>query len=185
MKILLIVPNSRQVYKSIRLGVLYIASSLRKEGVTTMKIIDARHEGLSHKEISRRIKDFSPELVGISGLSMEATEVHKLARLAKEIDVGCQVVIGGPYASSCPESIIKDLNIDFVVIGEGEKTICKLINALENKTDIDEIDGLAFRKDSKLVIRPPTMIEDIDSIAFPAWETIDMEKYFNDIYQHI
>ena len=185
MKILLIIPNSKNIIRSISLGPLYIASSLRKEGFSDIKIIDARHEGLSDKQISRRIKDFSPRVVGISGLSMEATEVHKLARLAKQINTKCKVIIGGPYASCSPQAIIKDPNIDFVVIGEGERTICKLINAIESNRDVSGIDGIAFRNADIPVIKPEALIiEDLDSIAFPAWDLIDLEEYFNDLHRH-
>jgi len=185
MKLLLIIPNSKNIIRTIRLGLLYIASSLRKEGSHHIKIIDAKHEGLSDKEVCQRIKDLSPEVVGISGLSTEATEVHKLASLAKQIDTKCKVVIGGPYASSSPEFIIKDPNVDFVVIGEGERTVCELINALENDGDASRIDGIAFKNGDKSVIKPPkALIEDLDSIAFPAWDLIDMERYFNDLHRH-
>ena len=58
-KILLVMPNSK-IFKRISLGLLYIASSLRKESVHHIKIVDAKHERLNHRKISTH-KDFSYE----------------------------------------------------------------------------------------------------------------------------
>lgn len=186
MKILLIVPNSKDTIRSIPLGLLYIAASLREKGSHhVIKIIDARHEGLNYEDVYKRIKDFSPEVVGISGLSIEAGDVHKISSLAKEVDTRCKVVIGGPYTFTGTEFIINDPNIDFVIMGEGERTVYELINALENGGGFSRIDGLAFKDGNTPVINVPrTMIEDADSITFPAWDLIDMEGYFNDMHIH-
>ncbi|MBU1912656.1 MAG: B12-binding domain-containing radical SAM protein [Candidatus Omnitrophica bacterium] len=185
MKIILIIPNSGKIPPLIPLGTLYIASALKKAGDHQIKIIDARVGRLNYKEISGSIKSFSPELVGITGLCIEAPEVHKLVRLVKQIDAQYKVVVGGAYATFCRESIIEDPNIDFVVIGEGEKAICNLVDALENGKNISGIDGIGFKNGSKTTINlPVALTEDIDSIPLPAWGLIDMEKYFHGPHKH-
>jgi len=185
MKVLLMIANSKTTYKSPPLGLLYVSSALRQAGFGQIQIIDARVRGLSHKEISRQIKSFSPDVAGISALSIEGPEVHRLAGLLRQTQPRCKVVVGGAYATSSPEFIIKDPHIDFVVMGEGEKTMCSLMDALTNGKDVSGIDGLAFKNDGDLVINLPTKtIEDIDSLPFPAWDLIDMERYFHCKYRH-
>lgn len=184
MKILLLMPCSRKIYRSLPLGLLYIAASLREAGFRQVKIIDAREENLDYKEISMRIKEFSPDVVGITGLNIQADDIHKLSDIVKKLDINCKVVIGGAYATSRPEFIIKDPNIDFVVIGEGERAVCNLARALENNENLSRIDGLAFKNHGRLIINPPqTMIKDLDSIPFPAWDLVEMERYFNGPYR--
>ncbi|MCX5692525.1 MAG: radical SAM protein [Candidatus Omnitrophica bacterium] len=185
MKIAFIIANSPEVKHLIPLGPLYLASYLRSQGYHDITIIDARHERLSDKAVSRRIKALSPDVVGISGMSMESAHVHRLARLAKEIDANCKVIVGGPYATSSPEHIMKDQNVDFVVIGEGERTAARLINALQEGKDFSEIDGMAFKNNGTCVVNPvQSAIEDLDVIPFPAWDIINMEGYFKDIRNH-
>ena len=185
MKIVFIIANSPEVIHLIPLGPLYLASYLRSQGYSDVAVIDARHERLSDKAISRRIKALAPDVVGITGLSMEFAEVHRLAGLAKEINAHCTVIVGGPYATSSPEHIMKDHNIDFVVIGEGERTVTRLVKALENENDFSKIEGLAYRNNLTCVINPISpAIEDLDDIPFPAWDLINMEGYFNDIRNH-
>ncbi len=185
MKIALIIPNTRFVRASIRLGPLYLASYLRSQGYRDITVIDARHARLSRGAVSRRIKDVAPDVIGISGLSMEYAEVHELARLAKEINGNCKVIVGGPYATSSYDQTLNDPHVDFAVIGEGERTIVRLINALEEGRDYSAIEGLAFKNGQACVVNPaPPVIEDLDAIPFPAWDLIDMEEYFRDIHNH-
>jgi len=185
MKILLLLPNSKNIVRSIPLGLLYLAASLKEAGFCDIKIIDARRENLSERAITRQFVSFAPDVVGISGLSLEAPEVHALARLAKQADARCKVVVGGAYATSSPDHIMQDPNIDFAVIGEGERTLCNLIHALEHNEDVRGIDGLACRLDGRpLVNLPKTVIEDIDSLPFPSWHLIDMERYFHGVRRH-
>jgi radical SAM superfamily enzyme YgiQ (UPF0313 family) len=191
MKILLIKPNPRPqsdggaVVKSVPLGLLYLAASLRQAGYPRINIVDARVDDLGHKEILALLEKFSPDVVGISGLGTEASETHKLARLAKAASAHCKVVVGGPYASSCPEVIIEDPAIDFVVTGEGERTICELVCALESGRDVSGIDGLAFKTGGIPAVNSRrTTIENVDSIPFPAWDLVDMEKYFSFTSRH-
>jgi radical SAM superfamily enzyme YgiQ (UPF0313 family) len=191
MKILLINPNPRDqfeaaaIIRSVPLGLLYIAAALRRAGYGHIEILDAKVHDLDHKDIIARVNRFVPDLVGISSMSTEALETHKLAGIIKATNIGCKIVIGGAYATSSPELIIKDPNIDFVVIGEGERTVCELAGALEMDRDVSGISGLAFKKNGVPDINSRrTVIEDIDSIPFPAWDLVDMEKYFSFTYRH-
>ncbi|MEI7528021.1 MAG: radical SAM protein [Elusimicrobiota bacterium] len=185
MKILLIQPNPRACYAwpvcaSIPLGLLYVAAALRKAGFGDAAVLDARMQRLGHGEISRRIKEFSPDLVGITGMSTEAGEIHALARLARAADARCRVVVGGPYATTSPEAAVADPDIDFAVTGEGESTVCELAAALERGGGISGLAGLAYKKDGLPVVNPRReAIEDIDGLPLPAWDLLDMEKYFH------
>jgi anaerobic magnesium-protoporphyrin IX monomethyl ester cyclase len=185
MKIAFVIPNSPEIIHLIPLGPLYLASYLKSQGYPDITVIDARHERLSHKDLSRRIKDLSPGVLGITGLSMESAEVHRIAGLAKEINGSCKVIVGGPYATSSPGHILQDPHIDFVVMGEGERTAGKLINALQEGKDLSGIGGLAFKNNGTCVINPPQpAIEELDALPFPEWGLVDVEGYFRDIRKH-
>jgi len=90
-------------------------------------------------------------------------------------------VLDGQYPSARPEECITHPNIDFVVIGEGEHTICELVNKLEegNTQNLKKIKGIAFTENGKNVITPPRpAIQDLDSLPFPARHLLPMDKYF-------
>ncbi|HNW43291.1 MAG TPA: radical SAM protein [Elusimicrobiales bacterium] len=185
MKILLIQPNPRTfsfrpVCASLPLGLLYVAAALRQAGCGEVSVLDARMLRLNHKEISARIRDLAPDLVGLTGMSTEAEFIHALARLAKEAAPRCKVVVGGPYATTSPEEAVGDPNIDFAVLGEGEGTACELAAALAQGGEVAGLAGLAYKKDGRPAVNPRRpVIEDIDSLPMPAWDLVDVEKYFH------
>lgn len=97
------------------------------------------------EELRGRIEDFTPGLVGISALYYSNAEiVDKTARMIKNIDPNIVVVIGGSYATHLPHLALKSKHIDYCVFSEGEDVFCRLINAIETGTSLDDIDGIAY-----------------------------------------
>lgn len=68
---------------------------------------------------------------------------------------------------------------DFIVLGEGEQTLSELITSLETGEQAPEnIAGIAFQKQEEIVKTPPrSVMRDLDTLPFPAWDLIDMEAY--------
>jgi len=156
MKILLIKPSCT-VYKAdptlpsatLPFGIAYLASYLLSKGEEVM-LIDALSEGienierfenktkigLSDEEIERRIREFKPDIVGITSMFTSFyLDAHNLASIVKRINPGIKVVLGGAHASILPEPSLKDKNIDIVVKGEGEITLWNIVRALKEGGD--------------------------------------------------
>lgn len=177
------------------LGLAYIAAVLENSGYT-VSILDAVVEGfnreefagknlvtygLSFEEIEERIRDFDPDYVGISCLfSTQSTNAHRICGIAKRVNPNIITVMGGAHPSALPAETLKDENVDFVVIGEGEYTFRDLIGRLKDGQNYSELEGIAYREDGSIVVRPKTsFIENLDEIPLPARHLLPMEKYFN------
>ncbi|MBC8204626.1 B12-binding domain-containing radical SAM protein [bacterium] len=179
MKILFIRPNSEVPSSAPPMGLLYLGAYLREYGRHEIEIYDARNLGSNLKQIGQAVKKSNPDIIGITAFSMEQKEAHQLAKLSKEIYPDRPVVIGGPYATSQPEDAMRDNNIDYAVIGEGERSGLRLFNMLENGGNPAEVNEIAFRNDDKVVrTNSVDYIIDLDEIPFPAWDLIDFESYF-------
>jgi len=176
------------------LGIAYIGSVLEAAGYEVM-ILDAFVEGLENEipvdnervligltpaEIAQRIRDYSPDVVGVSSLfTIQRRNSHKVCEVAKSVSQNIIVVMGGPHPTAEPEMVLEDRNVDYVVLGEGEETMPELLNRLNAKKDISDIDGLCLRCNGKVVVNKKNrFIEDLDSIPFPARHLLPMEKYF-------
>lgn len=87
-------------------------------------------------------------------------------------------IIGGHGPTPEPEYFLKKTGADAIVMGEGEITILELMEALKNKKSFHHIKGLAFRYDNQFIIneRRP-LINDIDSIPFPAYHLFPIQYY--------
>jgi magnesium-protoporphyrin IX monomethyl ester (oxidative) cyclase len=197
-RVLLIMPPatiSKEYTKEIQppLGLAYIAACLEPD--YTVKIIDAACEGwdrevtlppdlitygLSFSAISDLIRDYAPDVVGVSCLfSMQHKNAHQVCALAKKINKETITLIGGSHPTVLPEETLADENIDFVVLGEGESSTKELLDALRGNKDFTSIDGIAFRAHGKMQINKKTrFIDDLDRLPFPARHLLPMEKYF-------
>ena len=175
------------------LGIAYIGAVLEKAGYK-VKLLDAFVEGwdkehpvendmirvgLSFGEIESRIRDFAPDIVGISNLfTAQRKNAARVAQVVKKVNSSITVIMGGAHPTAVPEMAAQDENVDFVVLGEGENTILELIGCIEGKINRHDLDGVAFRENGKVVVMPKTkFIEDLDSIPFPARHLLPMDEY--------
>lgn len=190
MKILLLQPNTRycfngQVNALPPLGLLYLASALRRAGFGEITLLDARAERLNRRRLRERLRAAAPDLVGITGLTPDAAEMHRCAALAKDCAPGCRVVLGGPYATSDPAGAVSHPAVDFAVRGEGERAVCALAGALANASSPAGIAGLVSRGPGGPVFGPPPAPEpDVDSIAPPAWDLLPLGNYYGSWTRH-
>jgi magnesium-protoporphyrin IX monomethyl ester (oxidative) cyclase len=93
------------------------------------------------------------------------------------------VALGGPHSTLFPKPILEDYKyIDYIVLGEGEMSFKELLRAhFADKRLLNEIDGIAYRKCSDIVVKPKTkFIEDLDTIPYPAYDLIDIKDYYFD-----
>ena len=177
------------------LELAYVAALL--EGQHKIHIMDAPTEGrgnleeidgtkyrvgLANKEIADRIKQWSPEIIGIhipfSGWWKTAYEV---ASTAKGINEDIITILSGLYPSARPEDALMHPNIDFVVLGEAEYTMSELVETLEHRTkaNLQEVKGIGFIENGAAVFTPPRpVIQDLDSLPFPARHLLPMKDYF-------
>jgi len=135
--------------------------------------------GLSTKTITDRIRHYQPDVVIVeipfSGWSKTAYEV---VMLTKKVDKNITVVLFGLHPSARPKECLQDSEADFVVVGEAEITIAELILALEQKSDLDNIDGLGYKKMGTIRLnRSRGFIEDLDTLPMPARHLLPMQVY--------
>lgn len=170
--------KQRGVYPSLGLG--YIAAVLEKEK-HQVKIIDCDAENISFKEIEEKFKEYQPDLVGIYIMTWTFEHANKIAKKIKSINPKIKIMAGGPGITCMPESILKYGNFDFGVISEGELTMTELINNLQkNENNFKKIEGLISKKNKEIIINEPRpLIEDLDSIPFPARHLMPVKKYYD------
>lgn len=136
--------------------------------------------GLSFDEIEEVIRDYGPDVVGVNNLfTRQAENGHKIYMSAKKVDRSIITVAGGAHPTVLPELVLSDENVDFVVLGEGEDTVTGLVNVIEGKNSISDLDGIGYKKNGQIEIIPKTrFIADLDRLPFPARHLLNMEKYF-------
>lgn len=155
-----------------RIGVAIIATILNKNGFK----VKTYAEDLVAIDFNE-IKD--ADLVGISSITSTSSRSYKLISEIKKINPGVQIVMGGAHPTFMPEEVIEN-GSDYAVRGEGEKTIIELINAIEGKCALEDVDGLSFKKDGKFIHnKDRELIENLDDMPFPDWSLLENHKEIN------
>ncbi|MEA2055534.1 MAG: radical SAM protein [Candidatus Thermoplasmatota archaeon] len=165
--ILLIKPSGRHglsfAFDIIPTGLEYIAAYIEKD-VDRVNIIDLEMEPKPVQQtLEKYLDELKPDLVGISMSATEHSEGLEIARLAKK--QGIMTVLGGYHPTAIPDELLSYPQVDFVVRGEGEVTTRELVV----KGNAEDVDGVSYRKDSKVVHNPSRdFIENLDDLPFPA-----------------
>jgi radical SAM superfamily enzyme YgiQ (UPF0313 family) len=166
------------------LGTLYAASLMRQNGYP-VSFFDTMFSQ-APEEIIPVIDEINPKFFviyddGFSYLTkMCLTNMRKAAfrmiHLAKER--GCTVIVSSSDSSD-RYAMYLDEGADFVLIGEAEITLLRLINSIQrNEADFSNIQGLAFKKNVSIITTAKrSVIKDLDELPYPAWDLIDMEPY--------
>lgn len=182
MKILLVKPYSYVSAKGVgpQLGLGYIAAVLLKDG-HDVEIKDLMLAGKVRAKIefSQTLREFKPDLVGITANSHERFYAFEVASWAKKAGIK-KVVMGGIHVTFVPEDTLKHIDsVDIIVRFEGEETMQELCRVLEENGDLRKVKGIAFRDGRReIIVNPPRpFIENLDSLPFPARDLFELEKY--------
>lgn len=178
MKIRLLLINAIDVTKDLQtslppLSLGYLVSALRKKYGETFfefKIID--------REIGKGLKEFKPDIVGITAVSQNYNYAMAYAKMAKKYKI--PVLMGGIHISVLPTTLTRDMTVG--VIGEGEDAIVELLAIYLKKrsfvvAELKMIKGLVYWDGKKLIQtekRKPISL--LNSISRPARDLIKIEK---------
>ena len=150
-------------------GVGYLSSYLRQQGIEN-NIIDL-NLGYSKKDLLKQIDLFRPDIVGISAMSCSYHLSYEIIDLIKE--KGLAVVVGGPHASTFKEDILRRSKADYVILNEGEYRLSDLMSG----KNINDIDGIIYREDKRIITNPAVSFVDIDKVPFPDYAEFELDKY--------
>ncbi len=153
-------------------GLLYIAGVLQKHDIP-VKVVDGFLEGW--KGVEETIRDYRPDIIGITCHTYARARALKIAKLAKDILPEATVVVGGAHPTVMPRQMLENYPfIDIAAIGEADYV---LRDVCENKS-YSAIPGIAYRENGSVVINPRRdVIADLDTLPFPAWNLLDLKRY--------
>ncbi len=150
------------------LGLAYIAAYLEKSG-HKVRILDANVFQMDDHAIIKDILQYTPDMIGLTATTLSYSRAKDLACKIKQHDKNLKIVLGGPHILEMENEVLEEEYWDYTVSGEGELTICHLVNTLEEGGDLHEVEGLAFRKRDDIIVNSPRdPIRNLDSLPFPA-----------------
>ncbi len=179
MKVLFVNPAmekyTRQV--SMPIGVMSIATYLKANG-HDVKIIDRTIKTTNFK---KELEAFAPDIVGVSVFSLKSfTDAENITKASKEKNI--RVVWGGVFVSLDAEFIFKNIDIDFISLGEGEGTWLDLVNDIENGGNGKTVPGLAYKENGKVIYTAEREFIDLSILPPIDFTLVDVDKYLGAMY---
>jgi anaerobic magnesium-protoporphyrin IX monomethyl ester cyclase len=192
MKILFVIPKAKSLFGDEtnipdgvkgtgghpHLGIAYLTAFLKHHNVNVRIYDDAVENSL--KRLSNLIREYDPDLIGITAFSYSYKYVIDIINRVNGF-TNKPLVIGGPHVSTTREDILINSKADFAIKGEGEFTLLELVEELQVKNpDFEKIDGLIWRNGSGSNIvenRDRKYIKDLDSLPYPDFEAFPLEGY--------
>ncbi len=166
------------------LGTLYAASVMRNAGYS-VALFDSMLAG-SEDAIIPFLEQHKPRVLVIYDddfnyltkmcLTRMREAAFRMAVLGKQH--GCVVIVHGSDPVDHLERYF-DNGADYVLCGEAEHTLVETLDTILRCNRLPaEINGLAYRTNGTTKRNPDRpVIKDLDSLPFPAWDLIDVEKY--------
>lgn len=166
--------NSRLRSPSLAVG--YVIANVKKEG-HTIKYIDMEACLITVDRLLDYIDRNRPKLIGFTAVTTVVKSAGYIAGLIKKRFPEIPMCLGGIHATMIPRETLEEFPcFDFVVYGEGELVIPKVLEHIKNgKTDFAGIKGVVTRSDKDRV--STCLVEDIDRLPYPAWEEFDLVRY--------
>lgn len=150
------------------LGILYIASSLRRHFTENELEIKVTYGPV----FGSTLDDEKPDIVGLSSVSQNYHIAQRYAKLCRERNI--PVIVGGVHISTLPHTLTEDMDVG--IINEGEDAIVELMRVFMEdgsltRQKLAAVKGIVYHDGGGLVTTPSReRIKDLDTLPIPARE---------------
>ena len=187
MKVLLVSANRSHQYMPVMpLGIGYLLSNLAGPG-RDFAVLDLTFSDRVEDDVSTAVDLFDPDVIGVSIRNVDnALYLCPVSYLpyAKEVVSACRrlrpearIVIGGSGFSIMPAEILEYMDLDLGVVGYGERTMDRLLDAVAARTDPSAIPGVASLREGRFRLVEGGPPGEPKEILSPERSFIDMDAY--------
>jgi radical SAM superfamily enzyme YgiQ (UPF0313 family) len=154
-------------------GLTTLAAVTRQHGLAT-EILDAEAMDLTVGQTAAMLIGKSPDYIGFTSATLAITKAARIAELVKKSRPQILMLVGGSHITALPAETFQRFPVfDIGCIGEGEKTIIELLDALALKKDLASIKGLYLRSHgSGFFTGEQERITNLDTLPYPAWDLL-------------
>jgi anaerobic magnesium-protoporphyrin IX monomethyl ester cyclase len=152
-------------------GLGYIAEEL--EGRLEYDVMDMAL-GYSGGALLRRIRQFRPDIVGVSMMTFGYRRAYDLFLRIRREHPTLPIAVGGAHISTFRRKALADCPaIDYGFVMEGEISFRDLCLGAE----LDTIRGILYRTDDQIEETPAEVIERLDDLKFPRYGRFELSRY--------
>jgi radical SAM superfamily enzyme YgiQ (UPF0313 family) len=108
----------------------------------------------------------------------------EVGKIVRKCSPRTKIFVGGWHPTLYPRETLAFDFVDYIVIGEGERTFREFVNVYREKSGVREqelsgINGLGYKtSNGQLRINPPRpVVKNLDDLPLPAYDLVDTAKY--------
>jgi radical SAM superfamily enzyme YgiQ (UPF0313 family) len=159
---------------------MYIATNLRERlrGRVEVRVLDCSVGAWDEAAFTGALADAAPDVVGLTVFTPNVLDVKRALQRIKKVVPGCVTVIGGPHVTSFGADALCHPEIDYGIMGYGEVSFPRLVEALFFGGRIAEVSGLLYRSDGEVVALPVRNEEvELDRLPIPDRTLVPYRDY--------
>jgi radical SAM superfamily enzyme YgiQ (UPF0313 family) len=160
------------------LALLSLAAFIRDQSHHACDILDAQLDHLSNEEMEEQIREFNPDVVGITCFTVQLVDVMHSIRAARKADVQ-YVVLGGPHINDFPKESLALEGVDAVVKGEGQQPLLELLRVWESDEVAKGIKGVIAHPDDPIPEEDVYFSNDLDTYPIVDRTLVDYSRYYD------
>lgn len=170
----------------IPIGLMYLSAFLKEKFSDKIetKIISTIVDLNDIEQIENVLEEFTPDIIGIRAVIFYDKTVNKLAAICKKMIPEALLIVGGPEITAESKSILSNAAIDLFIEGEGEETLCEIVNYHLKRgkkgliNNLRYIKGVFYRSNGEILKNyRRELICDINKLPIPDYEAIELERY--------
>ncbi|MBE9529226.1 MAG: B12-binding domain-containing radical SAM protein [Proteobacteria bacterium] len=161
-----------------------LSSYLKRSGHATRLLdIVTVHPALNENELAlleKELDTFKPRLVGFTVFETGFHWVKQVCDFIKKKDPSIVTIAGGYYPTLTPEEVISCDSVDVVCVGEGERALLELANAMDSGAETKNISNLWVKENGEVFKnKVGPLIEDLDELPFWDRDMFDFQAQIN------
>lgn len=111
-------------------AVMALSAYLKKNNIDAEVLVVFENDDMDN--LIERISQADPDLIAISIYSISNYVVEKIVKKIRPF-VNIPIVVGGYHPTSVPDEVISNKLYDYVVVGEGEEALLRVVNRVVKK----------------------------------------------------
>lgn len=142
----------------------------------TVVSFDGFYHQISIKEYKELIKQYDIIILTIVD-SLVSLNYEITIKLIKKLFPEKIIIAGGIHANIYAAEWLSR-GVDIIVKGEAEKSLPKLIEAIDRKSSLQDVDGLIYLEENRLKQTASIdLLNNLDETPMPNWDIVDFKLY--------
>lgn len=187
MKILLINVSIRpdSKIKMFPVGLGYIATALKRSGYN-FDLIDIDAYRYSDNEFDKLLKQENYDVVCFGCIVTGYKIAKELSARVRRFHSKARIVVGNTVASSVPEILLSNTEVDIAIMGEGDFTIVELLHTIEKGESLRDVKGIVYLEGGRIIETDKREVaRSLDNLPGIDYDIFDVELYISSFKEQV